>query len=61
MTKKAAAPEELGPDETPTAPKEQKREITKEPTKGGLYTEEGEPLATPLPEPDEHRMKKPER
>ena len=48
-------------DETPAAPKEREREITKAPTKGGLFTEEGEQIATPLPEPDEHRMKKPER
>ena len=49
------------PDETPAAPKKREREITKEPTKGGAFTEDGEQTATPLPEPDDHRMKKPER
>lgn len=60
MTRKYA--EYVEPDETPAPKKARERELTAEPTKGGVFTEEGSCLQPGgLPEPDEHRMKKPER
>jgi hypothetical protein len=60
MTKRAI---DLAPDEQPGAPrKERPREITAAPTVGGVFDEDGTCLQPGgLPEPDAHRLKKPER
>jgi hypothetical protein len=49
-------------DKKPAVPVQRPRELTVEPTQGGVFDEEGKRLVpAPLPEPDDHRMKKPER
>lgn len=64
MTKRST---DLAPDEqpvVPAAPGESKRprEITAAPTVGGVFDEQGDCVQEGgLPEPDKHRMKKPER
>jgi len=62
MTKKPAAVPDETPAEAPVPPKQRERELTKAPTTGGVFTEDGDRLVeAPKPEPDDHRMQKPER
>lgn len=57
MTKKPAAE----PGDAAAVPKQRQKEYTAEPTQGGSYDEDGKLVQRTEPEPDQHRLTKPER
>lgn len=58
MTKRSAGPDASPPAATPPV---RQKEYTPEIVRGGAYDEDGKLVHETLPEPDDHRMKKPAR